>query len=88
MLKLRRSRDRLIFNMGIPIPGKDSFYIGTGSSLCWAVILQQMDDSKWVKSLDAMQQVIIKLVGIRVRNDNSVIMLKVNAQSIYLTFRC
>ena len=88
MLKLRRSRDRLIFNMGIPIPGKDSFYIGPGSSLCWAVILQQMDDGKWVKSLDAMQQVIIKLVGIRVRNDNSVIMLKVNAQSIYLTFRC
>ena len=23
MLKIRRSRDRLIFNMGIPIPGKD-----------------------------------------------------------------
>ena len=30
MLKIRRSRDRLIFNMGIPIPGKDSHYIETG----------------------------------------------------------
>ena len=30
MLKSRRYRDRLIVNMGIPIPGKDSLYIGTG----------------------------------------------------------
>ena len=32
MLKIRwpRPRDRLIFNMGIPIPGKDSLYIETG----------------------------------------------------------
>ena len=29
MLKIRRSRDRLIFDMGIPIPGKDGFYIET-----------------------------------------------------------
>ena len=27
MLKIRRSRDRLIFNMEIPIPGKDGLYI-------------------------------------------------------------
>ena len=27
MLKIRRTRDRLIFNMGIPIPRKDSLYI-------------------------------------------------------------
>ena len=27
MLKIRRSRDRLIFNMGIPIPRKDELYI-------------------------------------------------------------
>ena len=32
MLKIRRSHDRLIFRMGIPIPGKDSLYIETGSS--------------------------------------------------------
>ena len=31
MLKIRRSRDHLIFNMGIPIPGKDGLYIETGS---------------------------------------------------------
>ena len=30
MLKIRRSRDRLIFNMGIPIHGKDGLYIETG----------------------------------------------------------
>ena len=30
MLKIRRSRDRLIFNMGIPIPGKDSFILRRG----------------------------------------------------------
>ena len=29
MLKIRRSRDRLISNMGIPIPGKDGLYIET-----------------------------------------------------------
>ena len=29
MLKIRRSRDRLIFNMGIPVPGKDGLYIET-----------------------------------------------------------
>ena len=31
MLKIRRSRDRLIFNMGIPIPGKDGLYIEPGA---------------------------------------------------------
>ena len=31
MLKIRGSRDRLICNIGIPIPGKDSFYIDTGT---------------------------------------------------------
>ena len=30
MLKIRRSRDRLIFNMGIPIPEKDNLYIEAG----------------------------------------------------------
>ena len=29
MLKIRRSRDRLILNMGIPMPGKDGLYIET-----------------------------------------------------------
>ena len=37
MLKIRRSRDRLIFDMGIPIPGKDGLYIekGPGSESEW-----------------------------------------------------
>ena len=30
MLKIRRSRDRLLFNMGIPIPGNYGLYIETG----------------------------------------------------------
>ena len=30
MLNIRRSRDRRIFHMGIPIPGKDSLYIKMG----------------------------------------------------------
>ena len=30
MLKIRRSHDRLIFNMEIPIPGKEGLYIETG----------------------------------------------------------
>ena len=30
MLKIRWSCDRLIFNMEIPIPGKDGLYIETG----------------------------------------------------------
>ena len=30
MLKMRWSCDRLTFNMGISIPGKDSLYIETG----------------------------------------------------------
>ena len=33
MLKKRRSHDRLIFDMGIPIPEKDGFCIETGSRL-------------------------------------------------------
>ena len=43
MSKVRRSRNRLIFNMGIPITGKDGLHIETGpwsfyfSDLCWAV---------------------------------------------------
>ena len=39
MLKIRRSRDRLIFNIGIPIPGKDGLDIDTGpwSHQVWCV---------------------------------------------------
>ena len=33
MLKIRRPNGRLIFNMGIPIPGKDGLFIETGP--CW-----------------------------------------------------
>ena len=30
MLKVRRSHNRLIFDMGLPMPGKDGLYIETG----------------------------------------------------------
>ena len=33
MFKIRRSRDRLIFNIGIPIAGKDGLNIATGPRL-------------------------------------------------------
>ena len=36
MLKIRRSSDRLIFNMGIAIPGKDGLYVETGP---WCLII-------------------------------------------------
>ena len=44
MLKIRRPNGRLIFNMGIPIPGKDGLYIETGpwiscSPLCGLIVI-------------------------------------------------
>ena len=45
MLKIRRSYDRLIFHMGIPIPGKDGLYTETGPCrflCCWQVRLFPM----------------------------------------------
>ena len=35
MLKIRRSHDRLIFNMGIPIPGKKVFILKRGPGDCF-----------------------------------------------------
>ena len=37
MLKIRRSRDRLIFNMGIPIPGKTVFILRQGPGVATAL---------------------------------------------------
>ena len=42
MLKLRRSHDRLIFHMGIPISGKDGLYIEMGPKLHASPGFQQM----------------------------------------------
>ena len=39
MLKIRRPTGRLIFNMGIPIPGKTVFYIETGPWICIVLAL-------------------------------------------------
>ena len=50
MLKIRLSRDCLIFKMGIPIPGKDSLYIETEhwlrlcSHLIWFYMLHNNDN--------------------------------------------
>ena len=41
MLKIRWSHDRLTFNMGIPIPRKDSLYIETGPRLSVDMIIAQ-----------------------------------------------
>ena len=41
MLKIRLSRDRLIFNMVIPIPGKDVLYIEAGPWICNSITIKQ-----------------------------------------------
>ena len=38
--KIRRSRDRLIFNMGIPYPGKTVFILRRGPGLCYPYYLR------------------------------------------------
>ena len=51
MLKIIWSRDRLIFNMGIPIPGKDGLYIETGPRVLEAYMegagLNIYDTHRW-----------------------------------------
>ena len=49
MLKIRRPTGRLIFNMGIPIPGKTVFYIETGprTTHLWAPLLCKFCVEKW-----------------------------------------
>ena len=37
MLQIRQSRDHYIFNMGIPIPGKDNLYIDTGPGCLFCI---------------------------------------------------
>ena len=52
MLKIRRSRDRLIFNMGIPIPGKDGLYIETrGIDTLWDPTLRRLGARYWHGSM-------------------------------------
>ena len=46
MLKIRRSPDRPIFNMGIPIPEKDGLYIETGPRC-----IQHTDGLQWEASM-------------------------------------
>ena len=43
MLKIRRPNGRLIFNMGIPIPGKDGLYIETGPWKSWGFMVKYQD---------------------------------------------
>ena len=54
MLKIRRSRDRLIFNMGIPIHGKDGLYTETGPGSPWADITLKRAASLWLEVLMAV----------------------------------
>ena len=50
MLKIRRSRDSLIFNMGIPIPVKDSLNIETDPYYLYNENLK-MPSLYWIKAL-------------------------------------
>ena len=47
MLKIRWSRDHLIFNMGIPIPGKDSHYIETGPRFPASLRMKIVSHQEW-----------------------------------------
>ena len=44
MLKIRRSCDRLIFNMGIPIPEKDDLYRDGAQGNCGKMLSYQYRD--------------------------------------------
>ena len=48
ILKIRRSYDRLIFNMGIPISGKDGLYIETGPDLYDGIFYIPKDGLYWI----------------------------------------
>ena len=47
MLKTRRSHDRPMFNMGIPIPRKDSLYIEMGPCFLRDVITHRHRENFW-----------------------------------------
>ena len=49
MSKIRRSRGRLIFNMGMPPPGKDGLYIEMGFCFCYRYCFQS---SVWHASIN------------------------------------
>ena len=53
MLKIRRPNGRLIFNMGIPIPGKDGLYIETGPCQLYGqnISLQTSPDDCYVANV-------------------------------------
>ena len=54
MLKIRRSRDRLIFNMGIPIPGKTVFILRQGPGVLVAVPMKALLSSHYFHYSDVI----------------------------------
>ena len=88
MLKIRRSRDRLIFNMGISIPGKDGLYIETGPlCLCLQMVTLRMKVSLLVVvgslgglTCEASRMILPRLCGPKLSN-----MLSVGCGGIYQT---
>ena len=62
MLKIRRPTGRLIFNMGIPIPGKTVFLIETGPwnqdtlSLAYTISKINLACLRWTKYFDSVNQ--------------------------------
>ena len=59
MLKIRRSQDRLIFNMGIPLPVRHLYIEAAPESLhgCHDVILSNrldLDDAKWSRLIQSI----------------------------------
>ena len=62
MLKIRRSYYRLIFNMGIPIPGKDAAYIEMGLRLPLPLQVTDRWETQWYSIMVVLQQRILKIV--------------------------
>ena len=52
MLKIRQSHNRLILNMGIPIPEKVSLYIEMGAQMGYHKSRKEMDmNTKWSNNI-------------------------------------
>ena len=67
MLKIRRPNGRLIFNMGIPIPGKDGLYIETGPRPLPELLLTQFTDTYDVLARDT-ELTITHLTKLNIKN--------------------
>ena len=62
MLKIRRPLGRLIFNMGIAIPGKTVFLIET-APWCWNYVLYDVDHAWWRHQMETFSALLAICAG-------------------------